>query len=250
MSLGLLQAGLGDHCLELIPGAHVDGLRNQLAFTVINEAFGDSFHLKEIVYLSAGVEQHGIGNFLFRDEGLNFCGLLIGNGNDYESLIFVPVVERLQIGHLFAARWTPRGPEIYQHDLASEIPQMPGVALQVRKREVGLLSRSVGSLEFRERLGELRTVRLRLHVLVTANGSRLWRLAYRFGGKQKLLALGKYPGVSLGDARLARELARNGGAGSFIKRQSCRDREMAARKGARKDEIEKKGFIEILDFRF
>ena len=44
---------------------------------------------------------------------------------------------------------------------------MPGVALQVRKREVGLLSRSVGSLEFRERLGELRTVRLRLHVLVT-----------------------------------------------------------------------------------
>src|SRR5437763_872135 len=94
MSLGLLQAGLGDHCLELIPGAHVDGLRNQLAFTVVNEAFGDSFHLEKIVYLSAGVEQHGIGNFLFRDEGLNFCGLLIGNGNDYESLIFVPVVER------------------------------------------------------------------------------------------------------------------------------------------------------------
>ena len=34
MSLGLLQAGLGDHCLELIPGAHVDGLRNQLACTI------------------------------------------------------------------------------------------------------------------------------------------------------------------------------------------------------------------------
>jgi integrase len=47
-----------------------------------------------------------------------------------------------------------------------------------------------------------------LHILVTANGSRLWRLAYRFGGKQKLLALGKYPDVSLVDARLARELAR------------------------------------------
>jgi integrase len=47
-----------------------------------------------------------------------------------------------------------------------------------------------------------------LHVLVTPGGARLWRLAYRFGGKQKLLALGKYPEVSLADARLARELAR------------------------------------------
>jgi len=47
-----------------------------------------------------------------------------------------------------------------------------------------------------------------LHVLVTPGGSRLWRLAYRFGGKQKLLALGKYPDVSLADARLAREIAR------------------------------------------
>lgn len=47
-----------------------------------------------------------------------------------------------------------------------------------------------------------------LHVLVTPGGSRLWRLAYRFEGKQKLLALGKYPGISLGAARLAREEAR------------------------------------------
>lgn len=47
-----------------------------------------------------------------------------------------------------------------------------------------------------------------LHVVVTTEGSRLWRLAYRFQGKQKLLALGKYPDVSLGEARLARERAR------------------------------------------
>jgi hypothetical protein len=43
---------------------------------------------------------------------------------------------------------------------------------------------------------------------VTPGGSWLWRLAYRFEGRQKLLARGKYPDVSLGDARLARELAR------------------------------------------
>jgi integrase len=47
-----------------------------------------------------------------------------------------------------------------------------------------------------------------LFILVNPNGSRLWRLAYRFGGKQKLLALGSYPEVSLRDARKAKEQAR------------------------------------------
>jgi integrase len=43
-----------------------------------------------------------------------------------------------------------------------------------------------------------------LHLLVTPRGSKLWRLAYRFGGKQKTLALGSYPAVTLADARSAR----------------------------------------------
>ncbi len=47
-----------------------------------------------------------------------------------------------------------------------------------------------------------------LHVLVTPQGSRLWRLAYRFAGKQKLLALGAYPAVTLGDARTLRDDAK------------------------------------------
>jgi Arm DNA-binding domain len=33
-----------------------------------------------------------------------------------------------------------------------------------------------------------------LHLLVTPNGSKLWRLAYRFDAKQKLLALGAHAG--------------------------------------------------------
>jgi integrase len=48
-----------------------------------------------------------------------------------------------------------------------------------------------------------------LYVLVTAGGSRLWSLAYRFNGKQKTLALGKYPAVSLLDARRARDAAKH-----------------------------------------
>jgi len=47
-----------------------------------------------------------------------------------------------------------------------------------------------------------------LHVLIKTNGSKLWRYAYRFQGKQKLLALGSYPAVSLRAARLGREAAR------------------------------------------
>ena len=47
-----------------------------------------------------------------------------------------------------------------------------------------------------------------LFVLVNPNGSRLWRLAYRFAGKQKLLALGAYPEMSLREARKAKEEAR------------------------------------------
>lgn len=45
-------------------------------------------------------------------------------------------------------------------------------------------------------------------MLIQPNGSKLWRLAYRFGGKQKLLALGRYPLVSLANARSARENAK------------------------------------------
>lgn len=47
-----------------------------------------------------------------------------------------------------------------------------------------------------------------LHVLLTPNGSKLWRLSYRFEGKQKTLALGAYPAVSLAAARKRREEAK------------------------------------------
>jgi len=40
-----------------------------------------------------------------------------------------------------------------------------------------------------------------LHLLVAPNGGRYWRYSYRFNGKQKTLALGIYPEVSLARAR-------------------------------------------------
>jgi integrase len=47
-----------------------------------------------------------------------------------------------------------------------------------------------------------------LQFWVQPNGTRLWRFAYRFGGKQKLLALGVYPTIPLARARQAREDAK------------------------------------------
>ena len=40
-----------------------------------------------------------------------------------------------------------------------------------------------------------------LYLLVNRDGSRWWRLKYRYGGKEKLLALGTYPAVGLKKAR-------------------------------------------------
>src|ERR1700687_4498414 len=44
-----------------------------------------------------------------------------------------------------------------------------------------------------------------LYLLVNPNGSKWWRLKYRFGGKEKLLSLGVYPEVSLRAARAKRD---------------------------------------------
>lgn len=44
-----------------------------------------------------------------------------------------------------------------------------------------------------------------LHLLVTPQGSRLWRWSYRCQGKQKTMALGAYPTISLADARKRRD---------------------------------------------
>ncbi|MCI4070016.1 integrase arm-type DNA-binding domain-containing protein, partial [Dickeya dianthicola] len=47
-----------------------------------------------------------------------------------------------------------------------------------------------------------------LYLLIKPNGSKLWHLKYRFGGKEKKLAFGAYPTVSLASARKLREEAR------------------------------------------
>lgn len=47
-----------------------------------------------------------------------------------------------------------------------------------------------------------------LYLIVHPNGGKYWRVAYRFAGKQKTLALGTYPEISLAQSREKREEAR------------------------------------------
>lgn len=63
-----------------------------------------------------------------------------------------------------------------------------------------------------------------LFLLIHPNGSKYWRMKYRYGGKEKLLALGIYPDVGLREARdrrdEARKLLANGVDPGIVKKQS------------------------------
>ncbi len=82
-----------------------------------------------------------------------------------------------------------------------------------------------------------------LYIHVTRSGSKLWRLAYRFEGKQKTLSFGSYPATSLANARRRREEAKellNGGRDPSAQRQAeNRDRRQASQNtfGAIADEF-------------
>jgi integrase len=73
-----------------------------------------------------------------------------------------------------------------------------------------------------------------LYLHVTPTGSKLWRMAYRFAGKQRTLAFGKYPAVSLSDARAKRDDAKR-----LIASGSDPSHKVKAEKAARKTSSER-----------
>ncbi|WP_037281585.1 tyrosine-type recombinase/integrase [Rubellimicrobium mesophilum] len=52
-----------------------------------------------------------------------------------------------------------------------------------------------------------------LYLLVTPSGGKLWRLKYRMHGVERKLALGRYPEITLSEARKARDAAREAASG-------------------------------------
>jgi integrase len=71
-----------------------------------------------------------------------------------------------------------------------------------------------------------------LHLLVNADGARYWRLAYRWHGKQRTLAFGVYPAVSLMEARAARDDAKRNLAANIDPSIVKRERKRAAKSAA------------------
>jgi integrase len=70
-----------------------------------------------------------------------------------------------------------------------------------------------------------------LFLLIKPNASKLWRLAYRWAGKQKTLALGIYPAISLSQARDGRERAKKllaSGVDPSVQRKTQRQLEKTA----------------------
>ncbi|HEY5802585.1 MAG TPA: integrase arm-type DNA-binding domain-containing protein [Lysobacter sp.] len=70
-----------------------------------------------------------------------------------------------------------------------------------------------------------------LHLDVRPNGARYWRLKYRHGGRELLMALGVYPEVSLAEARMRRDEARRAlrdGRDPMAERQQTKIAERAA----------------------
>lgn len=70
-----------------------------------------------------------------------------------------------------------------------------------------------------------------LFLLITPEGSKYWRLKYRFEGKEKLLAIGVYPDISLAEARDKKDQAKkqiaNGIDPSVFKKASKQTVKMA-----------------------
>ncbi|MXO65304.1 tyrosine-type recombinase/integrase [Altericroceibacterium endophyticum] len=71
-----------------------------------------------------------------------------------------------------------------------------------------------------------------LYLLVTAKGSKLWRVKFRINGKEKKLSLGAYPEISLKEARRLRDEARTTLAEGADPARRKREEKVAAKLGA------------------
>jgi len=71
-----------------------------------------------------------------------------------------------------------------------------------------------------------------LYLLVTPSGGKLWRLKFRVHGIEKKLSFGRYPEVSLSDARKAREAARQAKGGGVDPAAQRRRERIAAKLAA------------------
>src|SRR5690242_12507485 len=95
------------------------------------------------------------------------------------------------------------------------IEQTAGDARKPRQKALGtnkLTDRTVRAFLAHLRAGKANTKKLAdgggLYITTTPNGTAVWRLKYRFAGKERLYAVGVFPDVSLEQARAQREMVK------------------------------------------
>lgn len=98
--------------------------------------------------------------------------------------------------------------------------------------------------EIRSRASSDRTQKLfdghGLYLEMPPSGGKLWRLKYRFGGKENRLALGKYPGITLAKARELAAVARGKlahGVDPAAERREVREKAAEERAQQKRDEL-------------
>jgi hypothetical protein len=101
---------------------------------------------------------------------------------------------------------------VSSNDIRGQPDRNDGIFVGTGDREAEDTVIPLSNIEIKNAKGGLKPVKLAdgggLYVLVTTQGSKLWRLDYRFAGRRKTLSIGKYPDVGLVDAREYRDAAR------------------------------------------
>lgn len=72
----------------------------------------------------------------------------------------------------------------------------------------GLTDRACATAKPLDKAYRLKPAERGMHLFITPAGGKFWRYRYAFKGAERLLSLGRYPDVSLADARTARDKAK------------------------------------------
>src|ERR1019366_9347179 len=171
----LLQSSFPEHFEKLLLRPHIDRLRDQLPFPVVDKTLRNALDHKYFIYLPPGIEQHGKRNLMLADKRLHLRRFFIGNSKHHQPLRSEAPVKRLEIRYLLAAWRTSSRPKIHQHNFAPQFRKRPSLAGKIFQRELRMFPLAVIRLQPSHRRPKLLIViiKRRLDMLVTHQRGKL-----------------------------------------------------------------------------
>ena len=172
-------------------------MAHHLAVFADDEDLGNAVNLVALGHLSLVVHQRGEGIALLLEKLASDLRLLVIDPQDHQVSILELAVQLLNVRQLHPARSTPTGPEIEQHDLASQAAQIELFSLQVNERKVG--GCGPGELDPRPGLGDAGDAQFR-HLPRAFRGSegkqslRDRLIHFRGGERDRLFSVERDPG--------------------------------------------------------